>query len=66
MKSLVIKIETKDNTHQKLRRTDEDIIVGDNSKIKKDLGWDMTIPIENTLKDMYNSWINIYTKEDNI
>ncbi len=66
MKSLVIKIETKDNTHQKLRRTDEDIIVGDNSKIKKDLGWDVTIPIENTLKDMYNSWINIYTKEDNI
>lgn len=59
------KIEIKEDTPWKLRRTDEDIIIGDNSKIKKDLGWDVTIPIEDTLKDMYNYWLNLYTREDN-
>ncbi len=59
------KIEIKENPHRKLRKIDEDIIVGDNSKLKKDLGWDVTIPIEDTLKDMYNYWLNLYTKKDN-
>ncbi|MCK4381128.1 MAG: GDP-mannose 4,6-dehydratase, partial [Candidatus Lokiarchaeota archaeon] len=33
------KIEVRENTLHKLRKTDEDIILGDNSKIKKELGW---------------------------
>ncbi|KKN33069.1 hypothetical protein LCGC14_0807500 [marine sediment metagenome] len=59
------KIEIKENISQKLRKTDEDTIVGDNSKIKKDLGWDATIPIEDTLKNMYNYWLIYYSKKGN-
>ena len=59
------KIEIKENTTRKLRKTDEDIIVGDNSKIKKDLGWEVTIPIEDTLKDMYNYWLDYLIKNKN-
>ena len=43
------KIKVKENISSKLRRTDEDIILGDNSKIKNELGWDVSIPIEETL-----------------
>ncbi|KKK77975.1 hypothetical protein LCGC14_2848190, partial [marine sediment metagenome] len=46
----------------KLRKTDEDIIIGDNSKIKKDLGWDVTIPIEDTLRYMFDYWLVFYKK----
>ena len=56
------KIEVKENIPQKLRKTDEDIIVGDNSKIKNELGWDVTIPLEETLKEMYEYWLNYYKK----
>ncbi len=56
------KIEVRENSPQKLRKTDEDIILGDNSKIKKELGWDVSIPIEETLKDMYNYWLDYYSK----
>ena len=54
------KIKVIENTPLKLRKTDEDIIIGDNSKIKKELGWDVKIPIEDTLKDMYDYWLNYY------
>jgi GDP-4-dehydro-6-deoxy-D-mannose reductase len=56
------KIEVKENIPQKLRKTDEDIILGDNSKIKTELGWDVSIPIEDTLKEMYEYWLNYYKK----
>ena len=56
------KIEIKENTPRKLRKTDEDIIIGDNSKIKKDLGWDVTIPIEDTLRYMFDYWLVFYKK----
>ncbi|MFX1312493.1 MAG: GDP-mannose 4,6-dehydratase [Promethearchaeota archaeon] len=57
-------IEVKENTPRKLRASDEDIILGDNSKIKKELGWQSKIPIEETLKDMYKYWIEYYKKEN--
>ena len=57
------KIEVKENIPHKLRKTDEDIILGDNSKIKNELGWDVSIPIEETLKDMYEYWIEYYKKQ---
>ncbi|MFW9973362.1 MAG: GDP-mannose 4,6-dehydratase [Candidatus Odinarchaeota archaeon] len=50
------------NVSHKLRKTDEDIILGDNSKIKNELGWDITIPIEETLKDMFEYWLDYYKK----
>ncbi len=56
------KIEVRENIPNKLRKTDEDIIVGDNSKIKKELGWEVSVPIEETLKEMYDYWLDFYSK----
>ena len=56
------KIEVKENVSHKLRRTDEDVILGDNSKIKNELGWDISIPIKETLKDMFEYWLDYYKK----
>ena len=39
-----------------LRPTDEKIIVGDISKLKRDTGWEQEIPMEQTIKDMINYW----------
>ena len=55
-------IEVKENVSNKLRKTDEDVILGDNSKINNELGWDVSIPIEETLKAMYEYWLNYYKK----
>ncbi|MFX1588954.1 MAG: GDP-mannose 4,6-dehydratase [Promethearchaeota archaeon] len=55
-------IEIKENVPHKLRKTDEDIILGDNSKIKEELGWDISVPIEETLKDMFDYWLDYYKK----
>lgn len=43
---------------QLLRPTDEKIIVGDVSKIKRDTGWEQLIPMEQTITDMLNYWRN--------
>ena len=56
------KIDVKENTSHKLRKTDEDVILGDNSKIKSELGFKITQSIEEILKDMYDYWINYYNK----
>ena len=55
-------IKVIENTPVKLRKTDEDIILGDNSKIKKELGFKITQSIENILKDMFDYWIDFYKK----
>ena len=55
-------IEVKENTPNKLRKTDEDIILGDNTKIKNELGFKITQSIENILKDMFDYWIEYYKK----
>jgi len=44
----------------KLRATDEDIILGDNSKITDDLGWKFMCSIEEILRDMFDYWIEYY------
>jgi GDP-4-dehydro-6-deoxy-D-mannose reductase len=56
------KIEVKENVPHKLRKTDEDIILGDNSKIREELEWDVKTPIEETLKDMFDYWLDYYQK----
>ncbi|KKN66585.1 hypothetical protein LCGC14_0470000 [marine sediment metagenome] len=53
-------IKVIENTPSKLRATDEDIILGDNSKITVDLGWKITRSIEETLRDMFDYWIDYY------
>jgi len=54
------KIKVSENVSSKLRKTDEDIIIGDNSKIKNELGFKITQPIEDVLKEMYDYWIEYY------
>lgn len=39
-----------------LRLSDEKILLGDPTKIKK-LGWEAKIPIEQTIVDIYNDWL---------
>ena len=39
-----------------LRPTDEKIIVGDVSKLKRDTGWSQKIPMEQTVADMLQYW----------
>lgn len=39
-----------------LRPTDERIIVGDISKLKRDTGWKQEIPMEQTIADMLDYW----------
>ena len=41
-----------------LRPTDEKIIVGDVTKLKKDTGWKQNIPMEQTIADMLEYWKN--------
>ena len=45
------------NVDEKLiRPTDEKVIVGDISKLKKDTGWKQNIPMEQTIRDMLDYW----------
>lgn len=39
-----------------IRPTDEKIIVGDISKLKRDTGWKQDIPMEQTIADMLEYW----------
>lgn len=41
-----------------IRPTDEKIIVGDVSKLKKDTGWEQSISLEVTIADMLDYWRN--------
>jgi GDP-4-dehydro-6-deoxy-D-mannose reductase len=56
------KIEVVENNPQKLRKADEDIVLGNNSKIKTQLGWYPEITIEDTLRNMFNYWLDYYKK----
>ncbi len=57
------KIKVIENTPEMLRKTDEDIILGNNSKLKE-LGFEVTQPIQDVLKEMYDYWITIYREEN--
>jgi len=59
------KIKVIENVKTKLRKTDEDIIIGDNSKFKSELNWERKVPIQDTLKKMYDYWIGFYQKKEN-
>lgn len=41
---------------KKLRPIDTPVIVGDNTRIKQDLGWEPKIPFEKTLNDLLEYW----------
>jgi GDP-4-dehydro-6-deoxy-D-mannose reductase len=59
-------IEVLENAPHIVRKSDEDIVIGDNSKIKSELGWNPKISINQTLKEMYDYWINFYQKNQDI
>lgn len=44
---------------QLIRTTDEKIIVGDVTKLKKDTGWEQTVLMEQTIADMLDYWRNM-------
>ena len=54
------KIDVKENIPDKLRKTDEDIILGNNTKIKTELGFKITQSIQEILKDMFDYWMEYY------
>ncbi|MFX1446699.1 MAG: GDP-mannose 4,6-dehydratase, partial [Promethearchaeota archaeon] len=56
------KIKVVENVPHIIRKTDEDIVIGDNSKIKSELGWIPKIPLNQTLKDMFEYWREFYKK----
>ncbi len=53
-------IVIKENSTHKLRKTDEDTILGDNTKIKTELGFGITQSIDEVLKDMFDYWVEYY------
>lgn len=54
-------IKIKENTEAKLRKTDEKIILGDNSKIKKELGFKISQSIDEILRETYEYWIEYFS-----
>ena len=56
------KIDVIEIASDKVRKSDEDTIIGDNSKIRKELGFKITQSIENVLKEMYNYWTEFYKR----
>ena len=59
------KIKIKENTEEKLRKIDEKIILGDNSKIKKELGFKISQSIDELLRETYEYWIKYFSSNDN-
>ncbi len=41
---------------QKIRKTEIPVLVGDNSKMKSELSWEPTIPIEQSLRELLDYW----------
>jgi len=54
------KIKVKENVDTKLRSSDEDMIIGDNSKITNALAWKPIKSLKDTLKEMFNYWLEVY------
>lgn len=52
-----LNIEVRIHTDPRLiRRADNRIIIGSNEKIKRELGWENRIPLEQSLRDVINCW----------
>ncbi len=61
-----IKIKVVKNVPHRLRKPDEDIIIGDNTKITSELGWKPTKSIKEPLKELFDYWIDYYKKNPKI
>jgi GDP-4-dehydro-6-deoxy-D-mannose reductase len=60
------KINVIENAPHILRKSDEDVVIGDNSKIQSELGWIPKIPIQTTLQKMFNYWMEFYQKKQKL
>jgi len=58
------KITVKEQTADKLRITDEPIILGDNTKIRMELGYNPTQTINEMLKEMFDDWVAYFKTHD--
>lgn len=62
LKLTTTNIEIKQDT-EKLRPTDERVILGDNSKLKRDIGWEPEISFDKTIKDTLAYWRQKFRKQ---
>lgn len=59
------KVKVIENTPNKLRISDEPIILGDNNKIRTELGYNPSQQINDVLQDMFKDWVKYFqTHED--
>ncbi|MFX0103091.1 MAG: GDP-mannose 4,6-dehydratase [Candidatus Hodarchaeota archaeon] len=56
-------IQVVEKNPEKMRYQDEPIILGDNSRIKKELGYKPGYKIQQTIKDMFEYWRDVYSNE---
>jgi GDP-4-dehydro-6-deoxy-D-mannose reductase len=59
-------IKVIENAPHILRKSDEDVVIGDNSKILSELNWKPKILIRQTLKDMFDYWIDYYKRNQKL
>jgi len=52
-----------ESDQSRMRPVDIPILIGSNEKIKRDTGWNPTIPIEKTLKDTFIFWRDYLAEE---
>jgi GDP-4-dehydro-6-deoxy-D-mannose reductase len=50
---------------EKIRQTDENVIIGDNTKITSELGWSPKKALKSTIKEMYEEKIALYKESIN-
>src|SRR5271157_3041749 len=51
-------------SEEKLRVADEPIILGDNTKIREECGYEPSQELNDLLRDMFDSWVEYYSKYD--
>ncbi len=59
------KIQIIENKPEKLRKTDEEIILGDNTKIVSELQFKIQQSIREFLKESFDYWLNYYKSKEN-
>ncbi|GAB4316758.1 MAG: GDP-mannose 4,6-dehydratase [Promethearchaeota archaeon] len=53
-------VVVEEKTPEKLRLTDEPVIVGDDTRLRKELGYEHQQPLEEVLRDMFDYWRSEY------
>lgn len=58
-------IEVYERSSEKMRITDEPIILGDNTKIRTECGYESREALRDVLEDMFEYWVDYYSKKPN-